>query len=316
MVKKILALDGGGSKGVITLQFLLEIENCTGKNIGELFDLIVGTSAGSIITVALNYPDDSGGFYYKSVSDIINLFFELVPDIFSRSLWHKMTTLYGLIGPKYESKNIDKLLDQYFGDIKLNELKNQTLITTAMIEPNVKYFEFDSTGKYSETLATYATRCSISAPTFFNANTANIDNTEYEFIDGGIGVNNPTLAGYFQAKKIWNDEEIIIVSIGTGYLEKSGIDEKDSGLLQWAVPISDIMIEDTESFADFQIKKLLQLGKEYFRLNVPLTKQESKIDETDPNKLRDLMDKVSLVLDNDKNKAAFEEMCEILVNTD
>lgn len=310
MVKRILALDGGGSKGVITLQWLLEIENQTGKNIGEIFDLIVGTSAGSVITVALNYPDEKGDFYYKSVNDIIDLFFELIPSIFYRSTWHTISTLGGLIGPKYESKNIDKLLNQYFSDIKLNELNNDTLVTTAMIEPKVSYCEFSSSDPKSIT-AKYAVRCSISAPTFFDANTANINNVDYEFVDGGIGANNPSLAGYFQAKKLW-DDDLIIVSIGTGYLADSGIDEKDSGLIQWAVPISDIMIEDTVSFGDFQLRKILNPGEDYFRLDIPLTKEESKIDETDPNKLRALMDKVSLLLEDPKNREAFIDMCDIL----
>ena len=46
-------MDGGGMKGLATVQILREIEKGTGKRIHELFDLICGTSTGGILAVAL-----------------------------------------------------------------------------------------------------------------------------------------------------------------------------------------------------------------------------------------------------------------------
>ncbi len=70
---KILSLDGGGSKGVYSLGVLLEIERKLGTPLHETFDLIYGTSTGSIIgsLIALG----------KSIEEIERLYFELIPNI-------------------------------------------------------------------------------------------------------------------------------------------------------------------------------------------------------------------------------------------
>jgi patatin-like phospholipase/acyl hydrolase len=60
MPKRILSLDGGGIRGVLTLQFLDRIEAMLRNRTGipdlvlcDYFDLIGGTSTGSIIAAAL-----------------------------------------------------------------------------------------------------------------------------------------------------------------------------------------------------------------------------------------------------------------------
>ncbi len=52
---RILSLDGGGIRGLIQIENLMEIERRTGKRITELFDWIIGTSTGGIIALALVY---------------------------------------------------------------------------------------------------------------------------------------------------------------------------------------------------------------------------------------------------------------------
>ena len=52
---RMLFLDGGGMKGLVEIEILMEIERRTGRRITELFDWIVGTSIGGIIALALVY---------------------------------------------------------------------------------------------------------------------------------------------------------------------------------------------------------------------------------------------------------------------
>ena len=50
-MKRILAIDGGGIKGVFPASFLATVEDSIGDNVANYFDLIVGTSTGGIIAL-------------------------------------------------------------------------------------------------------------------------------------------------------------------------------------------------------------------------------------------------------------------------
>lgn len=50
---RILSMDGGGMKGLATVQILKQIEQGTGKRIHEMFDLICGTSTGGMLAIAI-----------------------------------------------------------------------------------------------------------------------------------------------------------------------------------------------------------------------------------------------------------------------
>ena len=51
---RILTLDGGGVRGLVTLTILAQIEKVTGCQIKDMFDMIVGTSAGGLVAAALS----------------------------------------------------------------------------------------------------------------------------------------------------------------------------------------------------------------------------------------------------------------------
>jgi len=79
--KRILALDGGGIRGVLTLEFLLELEKQlreklqlgNGFVLADYFDLIAGTSTGAIIAAALalgKSVEEVRGFYLNCGCEI------------------------------------------------------------------------------------------------------------------------------------------------------------------------------------------------------------------------------------------------------
>lgn len=60
MALRVLSIDGGGIRGIIPATVLVELERLTGRRIYELFDLLVGTSTGGILSLALTCAQSSG----------------------------------------------------------------------------------------------------------------------------------------------------------------------------------------------------------------------------------------------------------------
>jgi uncharacterized protein len=78
---RILAIDGGGIRGIIPARVLVELERLTGRPTHSLFDLIAGTSTGGIIALGLTKPGPSGGPAF-SAEDALRLYTENGSEIF------------------------------------------------------------------------------------------------------------------------------------------------------------------------------------------------------------------------------------------
>jgi uncharacterized protein len=79
---RVLAIDGGGIRGIIPGVMLVEIERITGRPIRESFDLMVGTSTEGILALGLAVPDDGGHPRY-SAEELLRLYTEQGGAIFS-----------------------------------------------------------------------------------------------------------------------------------------------------------------------------------------------------------------------------------------
>jgi uncharacterized protein len=86
---KVLALDGGGIRGIIPALLLAALEDQTRRPICESFDLIAGTSTGGIIALGLTKPD-ANGHVEKSATDIARLYEDEDDTIFPPSIMHSL----------------------------------------------------------------------------------------------------------------------------------------------------------------------------------------------------------------------------------
>ncbi|KAK9092096.1 hypothetical protein Syun_027007 [Stephania yunnanensis] len=124
---RILSMDGGGMKGLATVQILKKIEEGTGKRVHEMFDLICGTSTGGMLAVALGIKqmtlDDCEGIY-KKLGKLV--FAEPVPKDNEAASWiEKLDQLYKsssqsfrvvVHGSKHSADQFEKLLKEMCAD--------------------------------------------------------------------------------------------------------------------------------------------------------------------------------------------------------
>ncbi len=215
---KILVLDCGGSKGVYTIGVLKELELRLGKPLCEFFDLIYGTSTGSIIAALI-------GVGY-SIDEIQLLYLELIPTIMrNRSKAAKSKAL------EREAKKIfgEKKFDAFKTDVGIVALNFDTQMPL-IFKTNIKQahgMKQSFNPGFGCSIET-AVRCSSAAYPFFNKVKIETENHgEIEVVDGGFIANNSTLYAMIDAYKSLgiNEQDIHILNVGVGhYIENtSGI---------------------------------------------------------------------------------------------
>jgi patatin-like phospholipase/acyl hydrolase len=206
---RILSLDGGGAKGFYTLGVLREVEALTGRPLHETFDLIFGTSTGSIIASLLALGHD--------VETIHKLYCENVPEVMKqRSAAGKSTALA-------------KLADDVFGEATFEDVKTGLGVVTTRWDLETPMIFKGSVAQAHGRVGTFrpgfgctiseAVQASCSAYPYFNSKivtTAMGD--EIELVDGGYCANNPTLFGIADAVAALEYEptDCRVLSVGCG----------------------------------------------------------------------------------------------------
>jgi patatin-like phospholipase/acyl hydrolase len=272
---RILSLDGGGIRGLVSAYMLLEIEKQLKENgqppIREYFDMIAGTSTGSILAagIALGYQmDELIGIYKTRGSEIFP--YQKLFDMGRLKLLFK----YGLSAPKFSNEGLINVLKteprfqkpdgsyitiQEAGQDGRNPIvlilaydtryRNTTLFTN--------YHTSEEGNRWYDNIPLWQICVSsASAPTFFPAyelknyeeNKEENIKEEWSFphVDGGVTANNPSLCAIARAIKLGHKlEDISLLSIGTGENKKPLVFNKIVrwGLIEWGLRISDVFME-------------------------------------------------------------------------
>ena len=226
---KILSVDGGGIRGIFPAHILQCVQERLGIDVFDYFDMIAGTSTGSIIAAGIACQ--------KQPLELVSLYRKHGAEIFgqkTKSLWPSLVK-QGMHS-KYENKNLKTILHNEFGDAKLGDIEKPLLIPTTDIgNGGVHVFKSSYSNSFTRdknVAVMQAVLASCSAPAFFNP--TKVDN--YLLADGGVWANNPALAAVIDAQYRLNVDikNIRILSIGTGQSRTAyGTDENKSwGLLR------------------------------------------------------------------------------------
>lgn len=252
---QILALDGGGIKGLFSAAFLAKIEEDLKIKVIDHFDLIVGTSTGGIIALGLGLG--------LSPRELVEFYFTKGPQIFSKiPLW---TNLKNLLFAKYSGSTIEGIFQEEncFGNKLLGESKKRLVIPSYNIDTNdVHVFKTAHHERFKRDYKIPAwkiARATSAAPTFFPIS-KNIDSVR--LIDGGIWANNPAMVGLFEAIAILDVPlpEVRILSVGTTeeLKQNPNILGKFGGWPLWANNVVQLIMQAQSVSISAQLKLILK----------------------------------------------------------
>ena len=241
--RKILSLDGGGIRGVITLEILAEMEQQLKQKLGrgddfrlsDFFDYFGGTSTGAIIAAGLSLG--------MSVAQLLDFYINKGKDMFDKNfLLKQWQALYG-------SGHLLQMLKDTFGedtDMHFDNGRFKALLMVCTMNRSTDSpwpISNNPLAKYNDKLRAdcnaniklfQLVRASTAAPVYFPPETLqwnpnNPDET-FVFVDGGVTpYNNPAFLLYRMAtqpayKLNWElgEDKLLIVSIGTGSSPSAG----------------------------------------------------------------------------------------------
>jgi hypothetical protein len=276
--KRILALDGGGVRGMMTLAILERVEallaEATGRTDGSFrlahyYDLIGGTSTGSIIATGLALG--------HSATELLEMYRTMSGRVFTRP-WYR----FGLFGPKFARAPLAAVLTEVMGEEMFESDKLLTglaVVAKRADNGSVWVLHNNPRGRYYDAPAddpgafpnrkiklVSAVLASTAAPTYFQPEFFDIaKGLRGGFVDGGASPhNNPsllllllaTLKGYNFGWPV-GDDKLLLTSVGTGVFRKRHTEAQMRRYLpvQLAVNALMSMIDDSNR----QSQALLQL---------------------------------------------------------
>jgi uncharacterized protein len=254
---KVLAIDGGGIRGIIPAIILEAFEKALGKPPHQVFDLIAGTSTGGIIALGLGTKSKGDGPY--SSRDLLDLYVQNGPAIFHR---RPLTSLRQIFRPKYSPAALESILTKYFGDAAFSSALTNLLVSSYDLQSQLPFFFKSERAKHDPSYdwnVRDIARATSAAPTFFPPFHLQRGGQDYALVDGGVFVNNPAMAAYAEARSIFPDaQQYVVVRVGTGDRQDhiSFAAARNWGLLSWAREIVPVLMDSVSEAVDFELGQL------------------------------------------------------------
>ena len=306
--RRVLSIDGGGIRGIIPAMVVAHIERKMGKPAHELFDLMVGTSTGGILALGLSRPGASRPAQF-SARWVVKLYEEQGANIFEYSLWRKLRTVGGILDEAYSHEVLEGILGKYFAGATLGDCKTPTMVTSYDIQNRRTVFLKSWYADHQLVRCCDAARATSAAPTYFEPKPLDTGDVASVLIDGGIFINSPSVSAYAEARKLFPDEPIAVLSLGTGELTRPIAfgEARTWGSALWVMSLLDCMFDGVSKAADHQMQ--LFLGERYQRLQASLESASDDMDDASEENIRNLKRTARELIN--ANEAVLEQFFEI-----
>jgi uncharacterized protein len=296
-VRRVLAIDGGGVRGLVPALVLDALEQRTGRATADLFDVVAGTSTGAILGLGLVHPGPSGRPTWRA-RDLVDLYASGGSTIFAQTPGRSLRTLRGYLAPKYDGAVLAALLRRQLGETPLRAALCDVLVTAYDARRRAPYF-FRSGGQAPSGAdhPMWLVACaSAAAPTYFHPVRVVDELGERWLVDGGVFASNPAMCAWTDACGA-GVEDVLLVSLGTGELsaDYATVRMRRAGALLWARPLFDVMLDGQENVTDGQLRRLLPADR-YFRFQPDLTVRSQRIDDVSAGNVQALQEAVQRLL--------------------
>jgi predicted acylesterase/phospholipase RssA len=263
----ILALSGGGFRGLFTAVILEKLEEDFGYPIAKKFDLLSGTSIGGIIALALAAEIPAKTIKGLLIDNKNKIFGS--PHLFQGYCCRS----------RYNNESLTKFLHEIFEDQKIRDLKHRVIIPTInytegspQILKTRHHENFKNDLHWSLVHAALATSA---APIYFPL----FRSKNGDFIDGGIVANHPGIFSFIEAQKFLNIQptNIFQLHIGTTIHKVTSSArkaQKKTGLFIWRENLLNLLFSCQEQSTEQMLSFLLE--DRYYSVNSICAKEQSQ----------------------------------------
>lgn len=278
---QVLALDGGGVRGIFSAALLAGLEDDIGGPVLAHFDLVVGTSTGGIIALGLGAG--------LTPREILNFYVSQKDNIFANPFgWRRVLHPFA---PKYGPNRLKSALHGVFGTTLLGESRVPLVIPSYNLGENDVYLfktPHHPRLKRDHKVPMWAVAMATSAaPAFFP--TFRLPSDHVRLIDGGVWANNPSMVGVTEAVSMFGQAltDIRVLSVGsTSSVKTRGSGLDNAGLIRWTTgpSVIDVLLNGQSAGAFAQVRHLIGTDSAH-RLNPAAPDGLIKMDACNSNDL-------------------------------
>ncbi|KAB5546364.1 hypothetical protein PHYPO_G00071220 [Pangasianodon hypophthalmus] len=310
---RVLSIDGGGTRGVVPLQVLKQLEARTGKRVYQLFDYVCGVSTGAVLAFML-------ALAHFSIEECEEMYRRFGSDVFRQNPLVG-TVKMGWTHSYYNTETWEMILKEKIGDQLLvrtarDERSPKVSAVSAVVNwgTSPKPFIFRNYNHCPGRLSRYAggsgyqlwqaVRASSAAPGYFQEFPLYNDIHQ----DGGIILNNPCALAVHESRLLWPSQPFqCVLSLGTGRYDNARRGPATSTSLR--AKISNLISSATDTEGVHTLLADLLEPNVYFRFN-PMLSAEVSLDESRPAALKQLQVDTQQYLE--RNEPKLKLLCSVL----